>query len=131
MCRSRANIRPNDLGEGFEFGPAAASWPGCIAGQEAIGKATACRCRGCRGITGRLSRRPVAAERRQGVWVECASYFALKKSGVVILGVSGDPGGERKDGPRPLGLEGIEAIVLRPVGEQPSLREVMLPESCW
>jgi hypothetical protein len=53
------------------------------------------------------------------------SYFDLKKSGLSAtpeLGVSG-----REDGLQPLGLDGIEAIVLRTVNDQPTLWDSILP----
>lgn len=34
----------------------------------------------------------------------------------------------RQDGLDPLGLEGIEAILFRTIGDQPSLRESLLPD---
>lgn len=37
------------------------------------------------------------------------------------------PALERRDGLNPVGLEGIEAIVVRTVGERPSLLESVLP----
>src|SRR5271157_4517251 len=68
----------------------------------------------------RFSARPAALPR----WPREVSYFDLKKSG---RGGPGSGGAWTGGWPQPLGIEGIEAIVLRTVNDQPTLWDSILP----